>query len=100
MHSGSGDVAFRDVWCEMSYFNARGDVVERRYELIKDVFQPRELKSVELTGGLARIPFTTAEIRADPRRSAAGRFDRSGGVGASARRGGHRRRRRIRPRQN
>jgi hypothetical protein len=63
MHNESGDVAFRDVWCEMSYFNARGDVVERRYELIKDVFQPRELKSVELTGGLARIPFTTAEIR-------------------------------------
>jgi hypothetical protein len=59
----SGEVAFRDVWCETRYFNARGDVVDRRYELIKDVFQPRELKSIELTDGLARIPFTTADIR-------------------------------------
>jgi hypothetical protein len=56
-------VAFRDPLYISTYLNDRGEVVEERHERIKDIFQPGEMRTLELNDGFAGPPFAKATLR-------------------------------------
>jgi hypothetical protein len=59
----SAVVAFRDPLYISTYLNDRGEVVEERHERIKDIFQPGEMRTIELNDGFAGPPFAKATLR-------------------------------------
>ena len=46
MHNANPLVAFRDPLYITSYLDGRGTLVEERHELIKDIFQPGETRTI------------------------------------------------------
>jgi hypothetical protein len=56
-------VAFRDPLYISTYLNGRGEVVEERHERIKDIFQPGEMRTIDLNDGFAGPPFAKATLR-------------------------------------
>ena len=56
-------VAFRDPLYISTYLNDRGEVVEERHERIKDIFEPGEMRTIELNDGFAGPPFAKATLR-------------------------------------
>ena len=56
-------VAFRDPLYISTYLNERGEVVEERHERIKDIFEPGEMRTIELNDGFAGPPFAKATLR-------------------------------------
>jgi hypothetical protein len=56
-------VAYRDLLYFTTYKDATGAVVEERHEVIKDIFEPGAVRSVELNDGFVTAPFATAAFR-------------------------------------
>jgi hypothetical protein len=56
-------VAFRDPLYISTYMDDRDRVVEERHEVIKDIFEPGEMRTLELNDGFAGPPFTKAKLR-------------------------------------
>ena len=55
-------VAFRDVQYQTTYRDGSGQVVDQRYDYIKDIFQPGAVQDIEINDGIVRVPFTSATI--------------------------------------
>jgi len=56
-------VAFRDPLYIATYLNDRDEIVDERHERIKDIFEPGEMRTIDLNDGFAGPPFTKASIR-------------------------------------
>ena len=56
-------VAFRDPLYISTYLGDGDRVVEERHEVIKDIFEPGEMRTLELNDGFAGPPFTKAKLR-------------------------------------
>jgi hypothetical protein len=56
-------VAFRDLRYITTYVNASGTVVEQRYEVIKDIFEPGAVRPLTVNDGFVRTPFASATFR-------------------------------------
>jgi hypothetical protein len=56
-------VAFRDPLYVSTYLDDHGRVVDERHERIKDIFQPGEIRTIELNDGFSGPPFTRARMR-------------------------------------
>jgi hypothetical protein len=55
-------VAFRDIRYLTSYRDGSGKVLDDKTEIIKGIFQPGEVRTVEINDGLVSAPFTSATI--------------------------------------
>jgi len=55
-------VAYREVQYQTTYRSERGDVVDQRYDYIKDMFQPGARQAIEVNDGIVRTPFASATI--------------------------------------
>lgn len=62
LRNGNDRVAFRDVLYLTSYRGEHGEVVVRRSDYIKDVFQPGAVTRVEVNDGFVTAPFASATI--------------------------------------
>lgn len=56
-------VAFRDPLYITTYLNDRGEAVEERHERLKDIFEPGDTRTIDLSDGFAGPAFTTARMR-------------------------------------
>jgi hypothetical protein len=63
VRNASALVAFRDPLYLTSYLDDRGGLVEERHERIKDIFEPGETRTIELSDGWAGPPFATAQLK-------------------------------------
>jgi hypothetical protein len=63
VHNTNPRVAFRDLLYFTTYRNAAGEVVAERHEVIKDIFQPGDRRTLQFNDGFVRIPFATATFR-------------------------------------
>jgi hypothetical protein len=63
VHNANARVAFRDPLYITSYLDDRGTLVEERHELIKDIFQPGETRTIDLNDGWAGPRFATAQLK-------------------------------------
>src|SRR5262249_4660236 len=63
LRNASAVVAFRDPLYITTYRDARGAVVDERHERIKDIFQPGDVRTIELNDGYAGVPFASADLR-------------------------------------
>lgn len=55
-------VAYRDVQYQTTYRDQAGRPVDRRYDYIKDIFQPGAVRVIEVNDGFVRAPFVSATI--------------------------------------
>ena len=62
LRNGNDRVAYRDVLYLTSYRDQRGEVVVRRSDYIKDVFQPGTVTRLEVNDGFVSEAFATATI--------------------------------------
>jgi len=56
-------VAFRDPLYFSTYFDEQGNVVDRRHERVKDIFQPGDTRTIELNDGFAGPAFAKADLK-------------------------------------
>jgi hypothetical protein len=63
LRNASRVVAFRDPLYVTTYHDERGAVLEERHERIKDIFQPGDVRTIELNDGYARGTFAAADLR-------------------------------------
>ena len=59
----SPNVAFRDPLYITTYLDERGAVADERHERIKDIFEPGDMRTIELNDGFAGPPFSTGTLR-------------------------------------
>ena len=55
-------VAYRDVLYHAHYYDASGKQVDLRYDVIKDVFQPGAMATIQVNDGFVAAPFSSATI--------------------------------------
>ncbi len=55
-------VAYRDVLHQTTYRDESGNVVDQRYDYIKDIFQPGAMNDIEINDGIVRARFASATI--------------------------------------
>jgi hypothetical protein len=55
-------VAFRDVLYQTAYLDEAGRVVDRRYDYIKDIFEPGAVRDIEINDGIVTPHFASASI--------------------------------------
>jgi hypothetical protein len=55
-------VAYRDVLYQTHYRDEHGQVVDQRYDFIKEIFQPGTVERLEINDGLVARPFVSATI--------------------------------------
>jgi len=55
-------VAFRDVLYQTAYRDESGRVVDERYDYIKDIFQPGDVRDIEINDGIVNAQFASATI--------------------------------------
>ena len=55
-------VAYRDVLHQTTYRDESGQVVDQRYDYIKDIFQPGAVHDIEINDGIVRARFASATI--------------------------------------
>jgi hypothetical protein len=63
VRNASAVVAFRDPLYISRYLDDRGALVEERHERIKDIFEPGETRTLDLSDGWAGPPFATATLK-------------------------------------
>ena len=56
-------VAYRDPLYFSTYYDEHGNQVDRRHERVKDIFQPRVTRTIELNDGYAGPAFAKAELK-------------------------------------
>jgi hypothetical protein len=56
-------VAYRDLLYYTTYRDTGGTVVEERHEVIKDIFQPGVVQTLQFNDGFVTVPFASATIR-------------------------------------
>lgn len=55
-------VAYREVLYQTTYRDGNGRLLDQRYDYLKDVFQPGDVRAVEVNDGFVRVPFASATI--------------------------------------
>ena len=63
VHNANARVAFRDPLYIATYRDERGGVVDERHERLKDIFEPGETRTIDLSDGFAGPAFATATLR-------------------------------------
>ena len=63
LRNASVAVAYRDPLYITTYRNANGEIVDERHEVIKDIFEPGDVRQIELNDGYASVPFASAALR-------------------------------------
>jgi len=63
LRNASTIVAFRDPICVMTYRDGDGAVVDERGELVTDIFQPGDVREIEVNSGYAQQPFASTTLR-------------------------------------
>jgi hypothetical protein len=63
VQNGSAVVAYRDPLYVAAYVDDHDQVVEERHERIKDIFQPGEMRTIDLNDGFAGPAFAKATLR-------------------------------------
>ena len=63
LRNGNAAVAFRDLLYVATYVDGRGAIVDERHEFIKDIFEPGDVRRIELNDGYVRAPFASASLR-------------------------------------
>ena len=63
LRNANAAVAFRDPLYVATYRDARGAIVDERHEFIKDIFEPGDVRQIELNDGYVRAPFASASLR-------------------------------------
>jgi hypothetical protein len=63
IHNRNPLVAYRDPLYFSTYFDERGNVVDKRHERVKDIFQPGATRTIELNDGYAGPAFARAELK-------------------------------------
>jgi hypothetical protein len=63
LRNANDRVAYRDVLYQTHYRDEHGQVVDQRYDFIKEIFQPGAVERLEVNDGLVARPFVTATIQ-------------------------------------
>jgi hypothetical protein len=63
LRNANDRVAYRDVLYQTHYRDEQGQVVDQRYDFIKEIFQPGAVARLEVNDGLVARPFVTATIQ-------------------------------------
>jgi hypothetical protein len=63
LRNANDRVAYRDVLYQTHYRDEQGQVVDQRYDFIKEIFQPGAAARLEINDGLVARPFVTATIQ-------------------------------------
>ena len=63
LRNANDRVAYRDVLYQTHYRDEHGQVVDQRYDFIKEIFQPGSVARLEVNDGLVARPFVTATIQ-------------------------------------
>jgi hypothetical protein len=63
LRNANAAVAFRDPLYIATYRDANGAVVDERHEFIKDIFEPGDVRQIELNDVYASAPFASASLR-------------------------------------
>jgi hypothetical protein len=63
IHNRNPRVAYRDLLYYTTYRDATGAVVAERHEVIKDIFQPGVVQTLELNDGFVDVSFASASFR-------------------------------------
>ena len=63
LRNASRSVAYRDALYVTTYRDAAGAIVDERHEFIKDIFEPGDVRRIELNDGYAGAPFASATLR-------------------------------------
>jgi hypothetical protein len=56
-------VAYRDLLYYTTYRDAGGNVVDERHEVIKDIFEPGDVRTLSINDGFVRVAFAAASFR-------------------------------------
>jgi hypothetical protein len=62
VHNRSDAVAFRDLLYVTTYFDDRDQVIEQRHERIKEIFEPGDLRAMDVNDGYAKAHFAHARL--------------------------------------
>ena len=63
IRNGNPRVAYRDLLYFTTYRQADGTVVDERHEVIKDIFEPGAVRTLQINDGFVGVPFATATFR-------------------------------------